>query len=570
MNITNPWLTPYQRSYHQIKAKLIEGLTSITYNGRQLITDVSEGNILVIVLSMFASIAEVLHYYIDNAARELFITTARRYDSVVKIGRLVDYLPSGASAARTDLLVTSSTANTSNRTITAGTTITDSAGNIWSVVKDVLWANGTYSVVIPIVQHERYNIDNLVGTAIANLSVITIPGDTFTKGFYEQGTMELSIGGVTWTLVDTFAHSRYSDTHFRVQVNPDKSINIIFGDGIHGKKPALNAVIGNLSCYITMGSAGNIESQAISQTNFIINGDIAMNTDAAIGGNDYESIEDLRDNIPRYVRTNGVAVTKEDFEDLALQVPGVGKAKMEYICGRKMNLYIFPAGNSIITQASYSLCSIVYNKIKPYMPITTLLSVQPIGTSDIILDISVVGRKSYKAEDIRVHIQRALMDTYNASVSEIGGSVRISDLYSLIDNLASVDYLRINTFYIIPYFHPMNGGHGFSPYYYTITQADRSVNYYVIVNSNNATIQSEDGVYTRSINRTSVGNINDTYHGLKFSLRLFNSIEHPSCIVGKVYKFTVCKINDDFIDTGYSIPVFSKVSNLTAEIIESI
>lgn len=570
MNITNPWLTPYQRSYHQIKAKLIEGLTSITYNGRQLITDVSEGNILIIIISMFAAIAEVLHYYIDNAARELFITTARRYDSVVKIGRLVDYLPSGASAARTDLLVSSSTTNNSNKIITAGTTITDTAGNIWSVIKDVLWPSGTYSVVVPIVQHERYTIEDLVGTAISNLSMITIPSDMFTKGFYENGTMELSIGGISWTLVDTFAHSRYDDTHFRVQVNSDKSVNIIFGDGNHGKKPSINDTIGNLSCYITMGSSGNIEAQSISQTSFIINGDIATNPESAIGGNDYESIDDLRDSIPRYVRTNGVAVTKEDFEDLALQVPGVGKAKMEYICGRKMNLYIFPAGSSTITKASYSLCNIVYNRIKPYMPITTLLSVQPIGTSDIILDISVVGKKSFKAEDIRTHIQRALMDSYNASVSEIGGSVRISDLYSLIDNLTSVDYLKINKFYIIPYFHPMNGGYGFSPYYYILTQADKSISYYVTIGNNDATIQSEDGVYTKSIGRTSVGNITDTYHGLNFRLRLFNSIENPSCIVGKVYKFTVCKINDDFVDTGYSLPIFSKVSNLTAEITESV
>lgn len=570
MNITNPWLTPYQRSYHQIKSKLISGLTSITYNGKQLITDVSEGNILVIIVSLFAAIAEVLHYYIDNAAREQFISTARRYDSVVKIGKIVDYLPSGASAARADLLISSSTTNTSNRTITAGTPITDSAGNIWQVVNDVLWPSGTYSVVVPIVQHERYDIENLVGTAISNISMFTIPSSNFTNALYEHGTMELTIDGVSWVLVDTFAHSKYYDRHFRVQVNSDRSVNIIFGDGNHGKKPALNSIIGGLSCYITMGSNGNIEAQAISRSNFIINGDVAVNPEAAIGGNDYESIEELRDSIPRYVRTNGVAVTKEDFEDLALQVPGVGKAKMEYICGRKMNLYIFPSGSSSITKASYSLCGVVYNKIKPYMPITTLLSVQPIGTSDIILDISVVGKKSYKADDIRTHIQRALIDTYNASASEIGGSVRISDLYSLIDNIISVDYLKINKFYIIPYFHPMNGGYGFSPYSYSMVQADKSINYYVTIGNTNATIQSEDGVYVKSINRVSVANINDTYHGVVFNLRLFQSSENPSCVVGMVYKFTVCKINDDFVDSGYSIPIFSKANNLTAEITESV
>ena len=77
--ITNKWLNPYQRSFQQIKAKLIESLTTIKdKNGQTLITDYSEGNILIIILSLFAAIAEVLHYYIDNVGRESFLSTARR------------------------------------------------------------------------------------------------------------------------------------------------------------------------------------------------------------------------------------------------------------------------------------------------------------------------------------------------------------------------------------------------------------------------------------------------------------------------------------------------------------
>ena len=38
--ITNKWLNPYQRSFQQIKAKLIESLTTIKdKNGQTLITD---------------------------------------------------------------------------------------------------------------------------------------------------------------------------------------------------------------------------------------------------------------------------------------------------------------------------------------------------------------------------------------------------------------------------------------------------------------------------------------------------------------------------------------------------
>ena len=82
MSITNPWLTPYQRSYQQIKSKVLDKLKDIKDpKGNTLITDYSEGNIFVLILSIFSSIAEVIHYYIDNMARETFFSTARRYDS---------------------------------------------------------------------------------------------------------------------------------------------------------------------------------------------------------------------------------------------------------------------------------------------------------------------------------------------------------------------------------------------------------------------------------------------------------------------------------------------------------
>ena len=89
--LSNPWVRSYQRSYQSIKAQLLEDLANIKDdNGNQLITDLSDGNILVIILSMFAAIAETLHFYMDNAAQESFLSTARKYESVDKLGCLVD------------------------------------------------------------------------------------------------------------------------------------------------------------------------------------------------------------------------------------------------------------------------------------------------------------------------------------------------------------------------------------------------------------------------------------------------------------------------------------------------
>lgn len=196
MGITNKWLNPYQRSYQQIKAKLIEGLTNIRdKNGDILITDYSEGNILIIILSLFAAIAEVLHYYIDNVARETFLPTARKYDSVVKQGKLVDYNTKSAIAASVDVTLTRSITSENigaNILIPAGTVFTDNSGNVWMSSRDVTWWPNTTTCKVPLVQHEIYSNSRLNGIIIPTDDRVIITLGTLPNGkYYEHGTMSL-------------------------------------------------------------------------------------------------------------------------------------------------------------------------------------------------------------------------------------------------------------------------------------------------------------------------------------------------------------------------------------------
>ena len=239
MNITNPWLTPYQRSYHQIKQKLIEGLKSITDSqGRQLVTDVSEGNILVIVISMFAAIAEVLHYYIDTKAREFFLSTAQRYTSLQALGNLVGYYPHGATAATTDLVITRTTSLNTTANISQGSTITQD-GTTWMVSQLVKITANVGLIRIPLIQHRTFDLSSLIPSTLSSgTTTISIPSDSLPSGeYYEHGSMSLTIGNIQWALVDTFAYSRPDDTHFRVEIDNNGNILIIFGDGTFGKVP---------------------------------------------------------------------------------------------------------------------------------------------------------------------------------------------------------------------------------------------------------------------------------------------------------------------------------------------
>nr|UVX40901.1 MAG: baseplate J-like protein [Bacteriophage sp.] len=571
MGITNKWLNPYQRSYQQIKAKLVESLMGLKDpQGQKLITDYSEGNILIIILSLFAAIAEVLHYYVDNMARETFLSTARRYDSVVKHGALVDYHARAAIAATVDVILSRSITGNSigaKLTIPHGTLFTDSSGNSWLSARDVIWYSNVTTCKVPIIQHERYTASALNNMVIPTGDRVILNLGTLPNGkYYEQGSMSLQIGGETWVLVDTFAKSKPTDKHFMVSVDEALNPYIMFGDGTFGKKPAAGAKITNVVFYLTNGTQGNVKSNTITSVPSVISSSI---TDATVsnaydagGGSNYENFTMLKEHIPLSVKTLGVAITKEDFESLAMLVDGVNKAKADYECGRKLTIYISPDGGAV---ASSELINRVYNLLSQRAPMTTWLKVKSAGKVQIILEMDVTGKKSYKTAEIQTQILTALYNAYSPEQAQIGGSVRVSDIYALIDNLSTVDYLYLTKFYIKPWPTTIYGNKELNLGQFKLNKAKGSMTYYITFNSSTTfTVRSVSKGYVTTGSVGSSIQIIDKANGFDFSL----DIQNNSYQSGYRYSITVSEPNHDYEDPGFNLPVFENASQLTLTVNE--
>lgn len=571
MGITNKWLNPYQRSYQQIKAKLVESLMGLKDpQGQKLITDYSEGNILIIILSLFAAIAEVLHYYVDNMARETFLSTARRYDSVVKHGALVDYHARAAIAATVDVILSRSITGNSigaKLTIPHGTLFTDSSGNSWLSARDVIWYSNVTTCKVPIIQHERYTASALNNMVIPTGDRVILNLGTLPNGkYYEQGSMSLQIGGETWVLVDTFAKSKPTDKHFMVSVDEALNPYIMFGDGTFGKKPAAGAKITNVVFYLTNGTQGNVKSNTITSVPSVISSSI---TDATVsnaydagGGSNYENFTMLKEHIPLSVKTLGVAITKEDFESLAMLVDGVNKAKADYECGRKLTIYISPDGGAV---ASSELINRVYNLLSQRAPMTTWLKVKSAGKVQIILEMDVTGKKSYKTAEIQTQILTALYNAYSPEQAQIGGSVRVSDIYALIDNLSTVDYLHLTKFYIKPWPTTLYGNKELNLGQFKLNKAKGSMTYYITLNSSTTfTVRSVSNGYVTTGSVGSSIQIIDKANGFDFSL----DIQNNSYQSGYRYSITVSEPNHDYEDPGFNLPVFENASQLTLTVNE--
>lgn len=573
MGITNKWLNPYQRSYQQIKAKLVEALMSLKdASGQKLITDYSEGNILIIILSLFAAIAEVIHYYIDNMARETFLSTSRRYESVVKQGALVDYHVRSAIAATVDVTLSRSITGSSlaaKLTIPQGTTFTDSRGNTWLSSRDVVWNSNVSTCLVPLIQHEPYTSSQINNMLIPNGDRVIIHLGTLPNGkYYEQGSMSLKIGGESWVLVNTFAKSKPTDKHFMVSVDETLRPYIYFGDGVFGKKPTAGARITDVVLYLTNGSRGNIKSNEITSVPSIVSSSIndatVSNTYDAGGGSNYENFDMLKEHIPLSVKTLGVAITKQDFIDMAMLVDGVSKAKAEYECGRKLNIYI--ASDSGVIPGT-ALINKVYDTLHQNSPLTTWLTVKAAGKVNIILDVEVTGKKSYKSSEIQSQILQALYDAYSPEASEIGGSVRVSDIYALLDNLSSVDYLFLNKFYTKPWPTTLYGDRELILGQFHLDKANGNMEYFISFSSNTKfTVRSMkrgfslDGEIGKNIR------VIDNINGFSFSLDIQNN-DYQS---GFRYSILVSEPNRDYSDPGYNIPVFESSDQITLKINETL
>ena len=581
MALDNKWTNPLRRAYQDIKNDLIEALKSIKDPrdpSKSLVTDVSEGNILIMIISLFAAIAEVLHYYIDNMARESFLDSARRYSSVAKIGQLIDYSPRLANAATVDVILTrepSQEYSGNTFTIPKDTQFSDLSGNIWLVSKDTVWGVAELSCKVPLIQHELYNLDPLNGAEVSAL-MVNAPwaiGRALKDTMVENYSLDLTIGGSSWTQVDTFAYSKPDSKHFRLELDDSNNPQIVFGDGKFGSKPTQGDII-SLIYYVTKGASGNIESNSLTQVPTSISSiDSSIKSNNPYGsgdGFDYEDLELLRRHISLQAMTMSVAISRQDYINCALLISGVKEAALEYIQGRKLDVYISTNDGSI---ASSTLIDEVKDYLLQKAPLCTWLEVYPAGISEIKLSIEATGKKHYTSQQIQTSILNTLLDAYSPSKATIGGRVRISDIYALIDNLPEVDYLYITKFFINPWPKLIYGDTQLNFELSSIDKASGNITYLLIFHTSNSNttfdIYSKNGLFRKTNLPINIGiTLEDEPNGFTFSFSILDP--NSNLKEGYMYEITISEPNLNYEDPGYNQVQISNVSDINLIIHETL
>jgi hypothetical protein len=452
MPVSNPWVSYVTRSYQQIKASLIQGLTTKAPE----VTDHSESNILIILISMFSGVAEMLGFYIDNTARESFILSARRYASMVKLTKLVDYRVKAANPATTDILITFSdpvplTAGGLNYTLPTNIEVSDSNGVkfISQHYTPLSIPAGSTTMTISVIQQESV-VNQTLGTSDG-----TTPNQSYPlPAGYVDRSMSLKIGGIPYTLVETFAYSFPQSTHYTVNVDESGVAFIILGDGSNGKIPAAASSL-VASYQSTQGAVGNLPAETITTLITDLVPHLPVSTTAevtnkldATGGSAFENIEDIRKRAPLSVRTLLRAVTLKDYADVCILHPGVSKAKVDFECGKNIDVFIVPINGGI---AQVGLLNDVGLWLDEYKMVGTFPIMRPAGVTNMVISMDVTLK--FRADPVvaTADIKAAVKEFFALKNQDINKAIYKSALQALVQTIESTEFMNIIKLTTLPY-----------------------------------------------------------------------------------------------------------------------
>jgi len=283
-----------------------------------------EGSNMSVLLDILSYNTYTNSFYLNMIGNEMFMDTAVLRDSVVSHAKMLNYVPRSFKSARAIVDLTVYGGNTSVTSIIApkGTSFTSRVGsNNFVFVTDqnviLTGTNGTYSAENVDIYEGDYVSESFV-VNYANttqryiLNSTNIDTDSITIASIEDN------GGNTihFTLATSLLDKASNSQIYFIQAAQNEKYEVLFGDGISGRKPKDNAVV--LCEYrVTNGEIPNgafkfISDGAIGGLSNVQIGTVA----AAIGGSVNESIESVKFNAPRYFTAQERAITTEDYENL--------------------------------------------------------------------------------------------------------------------------------------------------------------------------------------------------------------------------------------------------------------
>lgn len=285
-----------------------------------------EGSNINVLLTILAHNTFKNSFYLNMVAAESFLDSAQLIESVRSHAKELNYCPRSARSAKAKISLSFRTkvginsvvipkgtgfravSNFRSFTFTTAENLSLSSPTRTFSVTGLEIFEGSYVYDSYIMNYsdetQRFLITNEM-IDVDSLSVTVIEDDGLTVKSYRRAT----------TLLDLNSNSPV----FFVQSGPKKLYEVIFGDGVLGRRPKDNAVI-RLDYRISSGEAPNGAVKFSLNDDFSngnLSGEVTVTTaERAADGSDPETLDSIKFNAPRHFQVQERAVTVDDYEVL--------------------------------------------------------------------------------------------------------------------------------------------------------------------------------------------------------------------------------------------------------------
>lgn len=397
----------------------------------------------VVLVELFAGVADMLNYYIDRAASEAYLDTAVQRSSILSIARMLGYAPTTTTAATATLTLNNNL--TTQLTVPAGTrffAVSSIDGQPYHV-----YFESDADVVVPAANNTGNGIATVTatqGTTVSQEAVGTSDGSlaqTFAlfRPNVATGSIRIEVDETgfwaPWRTVEHVLDFGPNDAVCETFEDENGISYIRFGDNVSGRIPTIGSSI-RVTYRVCDGAMGNVAAKTITATLEPIIGLVGVaNSAPATGGADSESNEHIRLNAPRALRASNRAVALGDYADLALQVQGVGKAKSAQTGPTSVTIYVSPAAASDpVTTLKDAVAAYLADKS------TVGTSVVVAGPTYQPLDITatVMVRPQYRQDYVRSGVIQAITSVLAFDQVDFGDIVVPADILNAIFSVDGV------------------------------------------------------------------------------------------------------------------------------------
>lgn len=292
-----------------------------------------EGSNLSVIIDVLAYNTYIASYNANMVSNEVFIDSATLRENVVSLARNIGYIPRSRKAAKANISFFVEVNDSTIKTLTlksgviCNSTSFGQSRYVFSLLDDITvpvineiasfdaidvyegsYVNSNFTVNAS-TPNQRFIIDNRgVDTSTIKVTVRETESSTSTQRYVNASS-----------ILDVTSSSKV----FFIQEIEDERYEIIFGDGVFGKKLENNNYI-EVSYLISNGNSANGISEfnfsgtLIDNQNKSLSGTPSLITTnvSSTGGSEIESINSIRNFAPRIYSTQNRAVTASDYEVL--------------------------------------------------------------------------------------------------------------------------------------------------------------------------------------------------------------------------------------------------------------